>query len=48
MLQDWWIREAPMRRSASPKDIADVALMLTESTYLTGEVMMVDGGMNLL
>ncbi|MBU2760756.1 SDR family NAD(P)-dependent oxidoreductase [Acidithiobacillus sulfurivorans] len=43
-----WIREAPMRRSASPKDIADVALMLTESTYLTGEVMMVDGGMNLL
>ncbi len=43
-----WIREAPMRRRASPKDIADVALMLTESTYLTGEVMMVDGGMNLL
>jgi NAD(P)-dependent dehydrogenase (short-subunit alcohol dehydrogenase family) len=43
-----WVREAPMRRSASPKDIADVALMLTESTYLTGEVMMVDGGMNLL
>ncbi|MBU2739286.1 SDR family NAD(P)-dependent oxidoreductase [Acidithiobacillus concretivorus] len=43
-----WIREAPMRRSAGPKDIADVALMLTESTYLTGEVMMVDGGMNLL
>ena len=43
-----WIREAPMRRSASPKDIADVALMLTESTYLTGEVMMIDGGMNLL
>lgn len=43
-----WIREAPMRRSASPKDIADVALMLTESTYLTGEVMIVDGGMNLL
>lgn len=47
-IRSQWIREAPMRRRASPKDIADVALMLTESTYLTGEVMMVDGGMNLL
>jgi NAD(P)-dependent dehydrogenase (short-subunit alcohol dehydrogenase family) len=37
-----------MRRSASPKDIADVALMLTESAYLTGAVLVVDGGMNLL
>ena len=54
LTEDWatireqWIREAPMRRSASPKDIADVAMMLTESTYLTGEVIVVDGGMNLL
>ncbi|MHB8851339.1 MAG: SDR family NAD(P)-dependent oxidoreductase [Acidithiobacillus ferriphilus] len=54
LTEDWaaireqWIRDAPMRRSASPKDIADVALMLTESAYLTGEVIVVDGGMNLL
>ncbi|MBU2767578.1 MAG: SDR family NAD(P)-dependent oxidoreductase [Acidithiobacillus ferrivorans] len=54
LTEDWaaireqWIRDAPMRRSASPKDITDVALMLTESAYLTGEVIVVDGGMNLL
>lgn len=54
LTEDWveirqqWVREAPIGRSASPQDIADVALMLTESTYLTGEVIMVDGGMNLL
>ncbi len=51
--QDWatireqWLRNAPMRRSARPDEIADVALMLTESAYLTGEVIVVDGGMNL-
>ncbi|WP_298168963.1 SDR family oxidoreductase [Acidithiobacillus sp.] len=54
LTEDWaaireqWIREAPMRRSARPGDVADVAMMLTESTYLTGEVILVDGGMNLL
>ena len=54
LTEDWaaireqWIREAPMRRSARPGDVADVAMMLTESSYLTGEVIVVDGGMNLL
>lgn len=54
LTEDWvaireqWMREAPMRRSARPNDIADVAMMLTESTYLTGEVILVDGGMNLI
>lgn len=54
LTQDWavireqWTRDAPMRRSAHPSDIADVAIMLTESLYLTGEVILVDGGMNLL
>ncbi|OCB02444.1 short-chain dehydrogenase [Acidithiobacillus ferrivorans] len=54
LTEDWatireqWIRDAPMRRSARPDDVADVAMMLTESTYLTGEVIVVDGGMNLL
>ncbi|MBU2822525.1 SDR family oxidoreductase, partial [Acidithiobacillus ferrooxidans] len=33
---------------ARPGDVADVAMMLTESSYLTGEVIVVDGGMNLL
>ena len=54
LTEDWvtirepWIRDAPMGRSARPSDIADVAMMLTESSYLTGEVILVDGGMNLL
>ena len=46
-IRERWIREAPMGRSASPADIADIAWMLTESRYLTGEVVVVDGGMNL-
>ena len=54
LTEDWvtireeWIRDAPMGRSAQSRDVADVAMMLTESTYLTGEVIVVDGGMNLL
>ncbi|MBW9249135.1 MAG: SDR family oxidoreductase [Acidithiobacillus ferriphilus] len=47
-IREHWIRESPMSRSAAPKDIADVAWMLTESRYVTGEVVVVDGGMNLL
>ena len=54
LTEDWatireqWIRDAPMRRSARPDDVADVAMMLTESSYLTGEVILVDGGTNLI
>ncbi|MBU2832127.1 SDR family NAD(P)-dependent oxidoreductase [Acidithiobacillus ferriphilus] len=48
IIREQWMREAPMRRSACPNDIAEVAMMLTESTYVTGEVILVDGGMNLL
>ena len=46
-IRDHWIQQSPMGRSASPTDIADVAWMLTDSRYLTGEVVVVDGGMNL-
>ena len=54
LTEDWttireqWIRDAPMGRSARPGDVADVAMMLTESSYLTGDAILVDGGMNLL
>lgn len=47
-IRERWIRESPMHRSAAPKDIADIAWMLTDSRYVTGEVVVVDGGMNLL
>lgn len=41
-----WQNRAPMRRGAMPEEIADVAYMLSESTYLTGEVIVADGGLN--
>ena len=39
---------APMRRSATPGDVAEVVMGLVRSTYVTGEVVVVDGGLGLL
>ena len=39
--------QAPMRRSASPADVAEVVLGLVRSSYVTGEVVVVDGGLGL-
>lgn len=36
-----------MRRAASPDDIAPAVAMLVASDYLTGEVLLLDGGSNL-
>jgi NAD(P)-dependent dehydrogenase (short-subunit alcohol dehydrogenase family) len=36
-----------MGRGAQPSEIAQVAAMLVASTYLTGEIVMSDGGLNL-
>ena len=38
---------APMQRSATPADIADIALLLATNSYLTGDVIMGDGGRGL-
>lgn len=45
--QELWRTRAPMRRAASPDDIAKVVEMLVESDYLTGEILLTDGGLNL-
>ena len=51
--EDWtFVREfvraqAPMQRSATPEDVAEVILGLARSTYVTGEVVLIDGGLNL-
>jgi NAD(P)-dependent dehydrogenase (short-subunit alcohol dehydrogenase family) len=45
--QTLWRERAPMGRSAQPADIADVAAMLIASDYVTGEVVLADGGLNL-
>jgi NAD(P)-dependent dehydrogenase (short-subunit alcohol dehydrogenase family) len=42
-----WRERAPMRRAARPDDIADLAAMIVASDYLTGEVIVADGGLNL-
>jgi ketoreductase RED2 len=42
------VRErAPLQRSGTPDDIARAALLLTASSYSTGEVLLADGGINL-
>ena len=37
-------RAAPMRREAMPEDVAEACTYLAESTFVTGEVLTVDGG----
>lgn len=53
MTQDWtqaqqlWRERAPMRRAAQPDDIALAVAGLVQSDYLTGEILLSDGGLNL-
>lgn len=39
--------KAPLRRSGTPDDVAEVVLALVRSTYVTGQVITVDGGLTL-
>ncbi|HZM54462.1 MAG TPA: SDR family oxidoreductase, partial [Acidimicrobiales bacterium] len=39
--------QAPMQRSATPDDVADVIMGLARSSYVTGEVVLVDSGLSL-
>ncbi len=53
MTADWtdaqaiWRERAPMRRAAKPEDIAQIVATLVASDYLTGEILLADGGLNL-
>jgi 3-oxoacyl-[acyl-carrier protein] reductase len=44
-----WYEKIPLHRGGTPEDIADVALFLASdmSSYVTGQVIQVDGGMNM-
>ena len=42
-----WNEKSPMKRGAKPEDIAQVVAMLVASDYVTGEVVLSDGGLNL-
>jgi ketoreductase RED2 len=51
--EDWdVIREvvrqvAPLKRSGRPEDVAEVILALAQSAYVTGQVLVVDGGLSI-
>lgn len=45
--QTLWRERSPMRRAAKPEDIAQAVAMLAASDYLTGEILLSDGGLNL-
>jgi len=38
---------APLKRSGTPEDVADVIVALASSAYVTGQVVVVDGGLGL-
>lgn len=53
MSKDWtaarklWEERSPMGRGAQPEEIAQIAFMIVSSHYLTGEIIISDGGLNL-
>ena len=53
MTADWeaahelWNTRSPMKRAARPQDIADLVAALVANDYVTGEIVIADGGLNL-
>ncbi len=45
--QQLWSERSPMRRAAQPSDVADLVSALVANEYITGEVILLDGGLNL-
>ena len=45
--QQRWKERAPIGRAASPEDIVQDVAILVASDYLTGEILLSDGGLNL-
>jgi len=43
-----WAKQIPLRRAGTPEDVANATLFLASdlSSYITGQVIQVDGGMN--
>ena len=48
-VREEWKKKIPLRRGGKPEDIANVATFLASdlSSYVSGQVIQVDGGMNM-
>jgi NAD(P)-dependent dehydrogenase (short-subunit alcohol dehydrogenase family) len=46
-VQQLWRTASPMRRAARPAEVADLIAALIANPYVTGEVVLLDGGLNL-
>lgn len=48
-IKEEWCKKIPLRRGGTPEDIADIATFLASdmSSYVSGQVIQVDGGMNM-
>jgi ketoreductase RED2 len=46
-VRDFVRAQAPLQRAATPDDVAEVIVGLARASYVTGEVVLVDGGLNL-
>ena len=45
--QALWRTQSPMKRAARPQDIAQAVMLLLNADYITGEILLSDGGLNL-
>jgi ketoreductase RED2 len=46
-VKEMWAERAPLRRTGTPEDVARACLTLATADWMTGEVVLVDGGMHL-
>ena len=48
-VREEWCKKIPLRRGGTPEDVANVATFLASdmSSYVSGQVIQVDGGMNM-
>lgn len=48
-IRNEWCQKIPLRRGGTPEDVANIATFLASdmSSYVTGQVIQVDGGMNM-
>ena len=48
-VREEWCKKIPLRRGGTPDDVANIATFLASdmSSYVSGQVIQVDGGMNM-